>query len=303
MALAAFALAVGCGGGGGGGGGGQAGGNELTLGVAGGWTENEAVSNLSKIVMEEELGYDEVTVETADLGLVFQGVANGDYDAFQDVWMPNHSVQMEEVGDEVEQLDPWFKGTTKFSIAVPTYVKTENGEEVTSIAQLNQTPIEQIIGIEPGAIIMTAIPDYTIPEYGLEQELVESSTQGMLAEVEKRYNAQEPFAFIAWSPHWMNTRFDFNYLEDPKKTLKNEQGDLLTEPSEISSIVRADLQEDDPVAYAFLDELTLTEQQVNELEDEIVKAGDPIEGSRAWLEDNRDVVQPWVDAGKRAQEG
>ena len=303
MALAAFALAVGCGGGGGGGGGGQAGGNELTLGVAGGWTENEAVSNLSKIVMEEELGYDEVTVETADLGLVFQGVANGDYDAFQDVWMPNHSVQMEEVGDEVEQLDPWFKGTTKFSIAVPTYVKTENGEEVTSIAQLNQTPIEQIIGIEPGAIIMTAIPEYTIPEYGLEQELVESSTQGMLAEVEKRYNAQEPFAFIAWSPHWMNTRFDFNYLEDPKKTLKNEQGDLLTEPSEISSIVRADLQEDDPVAYAFLDELTLTEQQVNELEDEIVKAGDPIEGSRAWLEDNRDVVQPWVDAGKRAQEG
>ena len=101
----------------------------------------------------------------------------------------------------------------------------------------------------------------------------------------------------------MNTRFDFNYLEDPKKTLKNEQGDLLTEPSEISSIVRADLQEDDPVAYAFLDELTLTEQQVNELEDEIVKAGDPVEGSRAWLEDNRDVVQPWVEAAERAQEG
>ena len=103
VALAAFALAVGCGGGGGAG---QAGGNELTLGVAGGWTENEAVSNLTKVVMEEELGYDEVTVETADLGLVFQGVANGDYDAFQDVWLPNHQVQMEEVGDDVVHLQP-----------------------------------------------------------------------------------------------------------------------------------------------------------------------------------------------------
>lgn len=295
-ALAALAILGGCGGGSGGGGG-QSGGGELTLGVAGGWTENEAISNLSKVLLEEEVGYDEVTVETADLGLVFQGVASGDYDAFQDVWMPNHSVQMDEVGDEVEQLDPWFRGQTKFSMAVPSYM------EITSIDQLNGTGAEEIIGIEPGAIIMTAIPDYTIPEYGLEQELVESSTQGMLAEVEKRIDAQEEFAFIAWSPHWMNTRFDINYLEDPKGTLKNEEGDLLTEPSELSTIVRQDLEGDDPVAYAFLNELTLTEQQVNELEDEIVKAGDPVEGSKVWLEGNRDVVQPWVDAAKRAQEG
>jgi glycine betaine/proline transport system substrate-binding protein len=304
-ALAVLALVAGCGGGGGesGGGGGGSGGGELTLGVAGGWTENEAVSNLSKVILEEDLGYDEVAVETADLGLVFQGVASGDYDAFQDVWMPNHSELLSEVEGDVEQLDPWFRGTTKFSIAVPTYVETEDGEQVTSIDQLNQTDIEQIIGIEPGAIIMTAIPENTIPEYGLEQELVESSTQGMLSEVENRYEAEEDFAFIAWSPHWMNTRFDFNYLEDPKTTLTNEAGDSLTEPSELSSIVRADLQEEDPVAYAFLDELTLTEQQVNELEDEIVTAGDPVEGSRAWLEGNRDVVQPWVDAAERAQGG
>jgi glycine betaine/proline transport system substrate-binding protein len=301
-AVATLALVAGCGGGGGSESGGG-GGGELTLGVAGGWTENEAVSNLSKVVLEEEVGYEEVAVETADLGLVFQGVAGGDYDAFQDVWMPNHSQLMSKVEGDVEQLDPWFRGTTKFSIAVPTYVKTESGEQVTSIDQLNQTPIKQIIGIEPGSIIMTAIPENTIPEYGLDQELIESSTQGMLSEVEKRIDAEEPFAFIAWSPHWMNTRFDFNYLEDPKNTLTNEEGDSLTKPSKISSIVRKDLQEEDPVAYAFLDELSMTEQQVNELEDEIVKAGDPEEGARAWLEDNRDAVQPWVDAAKRAQEG
>lgn len=302
-AIAVLALVAGCGGGGGSGSGGGGGGSELTLGVAGGWTENEAVSNLSKVVLEEEVGYEEVTVETADLGLVFEGVAGGDYDAFQDVWMPNHSELLGEVEGDVQQLDPWFRGTTKFSIAVPTYVETEDGEQVTSIDQLNQTGIEEIIGIEPGAIIMTAIPENTIPEYGLEQNLIESSTQGMLSEVENRYEAEEEFAFVAWSPHWMNTRFDFNYLEDPQTTLTNEAGDSLTEPSELSSIVRADLQEEDPVAYAFLDELTMTEQQVNELEDEIVRAGDPEEGASAWLENNGDVVQPWIDAANRAQEG
>lgn len=306
-ALAVAALVAGCGGSGGGGAGGGgaggdggsgggSGGGELTLGVAGGWTENEAVSNLSKVILEEDLGYDEVSVETADLGLVFQGVAGGEYDAFQDVWMPNHSVQLEEVKDDVEQLDPWFQGETRFSIAAPSYMN------INSIDQLNDTGAEQIIGIEPGAIIMTAIPENTIPEYDLNQELVESSTQGMLAEIERRFEAEEEFAFIAWSPHWMNTEYDFTYLEDPKNTLVNEQGDSLTQPSELSSIVRADLREEDPVAYAFLDEFTLTEDQLNELMTEIKDAEDPIEGSRAWLEGHRDVVQPWIDAAEGARE-
>jgi len=299
-ALMVGILAAGCGGGGGagssGGGGGGGGGGELSLGVAGGWTENEAVSNLSMVILEEDLGYDEVSVETADLGLVFQGVAGGDYDAFQDVWMPNHSVQLEEVKDDVVQLDPWFDGTTKFSIAVPSYMNID------SIDQLNDTGATEIIGIEPGAIIMTAIPENTIPEYNLDLELIESSTQGMLSEIERRFQDEEEFAFIAWSPHWMNTEYDFTYLEDPKNTLTNEEGDSLTEPSELSSIVRKDLEEDDPVAFAFLNEFTMTEDQLNELEAVIVEEGDPVAGSRAWLEDNRDVVQPWIDAAEGAQE-
>ena len=49
--------------------------------------------------------------------------------------------------------------------------------------------------------------------------------------------------------------------------------------------------------------VTLTEQQINTLEDVINTEGDPVEGSRAWLEENREVVQPWIDAANRAREG
>ncbi len=270
---------------------------ELKIGNIG-WDENVAVSNLTKVLLEEELGYESVELQTADVGRVFEGVGNGDLDAFQDVWMPNHEEYLNEVESDVEQLDPWFRGTTKFSMAVPTYVKTDSGESVTSIAQLNQTDAQHIIGIEPGAVIMQRIPEDVIPAYDLKQDLIESSTPGMLAEVEKRYNAREPFVFIAWSPHWMNTEYEFNYLEDPKNALGS-----LTDPSELSTIVREDLRSEDPVAYAFLDELTLTEHQVNELEAAIQEhAGDPIRGAKAWLENNRDAVQPWVDAATRARE-
>lgn len=34
----------------------------------------------------------------------------------------------------------------------------------------------------------------------------------------------------------------------------------------------------------------------------IYKADNPEQGVRNWLQDNRDVVQPWVDAAKEAQQ-
>ncbi len=293
LLLLAGTLLMGCGGGGGS----STGNGELKIGMMG-WDENVAVSSLTKVLLEEELGYESVELETADkVGQLFEDVADGDLDAFQDVWMPNLEEYLNQVEGEVEHLDPWFRGTTKFSLAVPTYVKTDSGESVTSIAQLNQTDARYIIGIERDAVIMEKIREQVIPRYDLKQDLIEAQTPGMLAEVDRRYNVREPFVFVAWSPHWMNTEYDFNYLEDPKKALGE-----LTEPAELSTIVRDDLRSDDPVAYAFMDELVLTEFQVNEMEATIQdNDGDPIRGVKAWLEDNRDVVQPWVDAAKRAQ--
>lgn len=269
----------------------------LTLGIAAGWTENIAVSNLTKVVMENELGYEEVKTQTADLGVVFQGVGNGDLDAFQDMWLPNHAAQLETVEDDVTKLDPWYTGESKFSIVAPSYMN------ITSIDQLNEAGATEIIGIDPGAVIMPAILDNTIPTYGLKQELVQSSEAAMLSVVEDRYAAREPFAFIGWTPHWMNAEYDITYLEDPENTLVNPGGDPLDE-AELSSITRDDLEDEDPAAFAFLDAFQLNEEQTNTLEAEIQEAGanTPTEGAQNWLEQNRDVAQPWIDAAKQAQE-
>ena len=63
-----------------------------------------------------------------------------------------------------------------------------------------------------------------------------------------------------------------------------------------------DLRYKDPVAYAFLRTLSLDEEQINDLEDVINEAGDPLEGARQWAKDNPDIVQPWLDAARAAQE-
>jgi glycine betaine/proline transport system substrate-binding protein len=287
LVLAVVASTTGCGGLGA-----VSGVKELTLGYIE-WDENVAVSSLTKVLLEEELGY---TVElqrtnVAVVKQVFGGVAEGDLDAFQDVWMPNQRAYLSEVEGNVEHLDPWFEGKTAQGIAVPYYM------DVRSLSELDRAGTDMIISIEPGSAVQPQIHDKVIPGYDLDMKLVESSTPAMLSELEMAYEMRQPIVFFGWSPHWMNARYDFRYLEDPKDL----QGKF-NDPAKISSIVNEDLPDDDPVAYAFLKVISLDEEQINQLEADINEAGDPDEGVKVWLEKNRDVVKPWVDTAKQARE-
>src|SRR5215210_6670610 len=67
-----------------------------------GWTENTAIAQLTKVLLEEQLGYEEVTVRTSDLDSVYNDVAEGNLDAFQDVWLPNQRDLLSSVQDDVE---------------------------------------------------------------------------------------------------------------------------------------------------------------------------------------------------------
>ena len=291
LAVVVGAMAAGCGGS-------SPENQELNLGVATGWDENQVVANVTEILLEEELGYGEVQLTELELGPVFQGVGSGDLDAFQDMWLPNHQAQLSEVENDVVQLSPWYEGETEFGIGVPTYMTNVN-----TIPDLNNTDLTQIIGIEPGAVISEKIPDSVIPTYDLNQEYVESSTAGMLSEVDRLFNEEEEFAFTPWRPHWMNQKYSengermFKFLEDPEDALEE-----LNDGATISTIVNEDLPDEDPVAYAFMENLRLTEEQVNEIEN--INPQDYGEATRTWLEDenNRNSLQPAIDAARDAQE-
>ncbi len=217
-------------------------------------------------------------------------MASGELDAFQDVWLPNQEALLERVAEDVEHLDPWFLGETKQGMAVPAYM------DVRSIDQLNGTDAEFIFGIEPSSVMMQEVGEEVMPAYGLKQKLVEAPTAGMLYEVERLYAYREAFVFLAWSPHWMNQRYDIRYLEDPKDAMG-----VTNDPAECSTIVRGGLRDDDPVAYAFMDALALTEEQINGLEYAINEEGDPLQGARRWVSENREVVRPWIEAARDAR--
>jgi glycine betaine/proline transport system substrate-binding protein len=282
LLLALGSVLVGCGGS-------DLGSRKLGVGDIG-WDENVVIANPTKVPLEDEIGYENVELRTLDVDSLYQGVGNGELDAFQDVWLPAHEDYVGEIEKVAELLGSWFRGTTRFGLGALSYVN------ITGIDQINGTDAEHIFGIEPGAVSMSKIPEDVLPAYGLEQKLVEASTPGMLAEVENRYNSGEDFVFIAWSPHWMNQRYDFTYLDNPRGAFEE-----VDDEATLTTLVNKDLSEEDPVAYAFLDVLAFDEEQVNDLENRINDLGDPLEGARRWAEKNPDAVEPWLEAAQNAR--
>jgi glycine betaine/proline transport system substrate-binding protein len=144
-------------------------------------------------------------------------------------------------------------------------------------------------------VVMHEVEERVIPKYHLKQQIVQGPTAGMLYEVGRLYAYKEDFVFLAWSPHWMNQRYDIRYLKDPKDAMGPTN-----DPARLSTIVRGGLREGDPEAYALMDALELDQGQIEGLEYAINKADDPVEGARRWVSENRQVVGPCIEAARNA---
>ena len=301
LGLVVAVVLVGCGGGGGGSE--EAANKTFILGELTGWPEDVALDNVTKVILEEDFGYKEVEIKTLDVGLLFEGVANGDLQAYLDVWLPNHKDYLSEVKTDVKHLPPWYEGQTTFGLAVPDYMK-----DVKSIADLNQSGAKEIIGIEPGAVISEQVPKHVIPEYNLKLEYKPSSTAAMLSEAARLYKDKEPFVFPPWCPSTHCESYEdqqpniaYHYLKDPKNALGNlDYGPQSDTSASISSIVNEDLPDDDPVAFALIKNLRFNEDELISLEQAQTKEG-ALKGAKTWLEDNRSVVQPAIKAAKKEQ--
>jgi glycine betaine/proline transport system substrate-binding protein len=249
------------------------------------WEEAIAVTNLWHVILEEN-GY-AVDQQQLDPGIVFDGVASGDLDLFLDAWLPNtHSDYMEQYGDDIEDLGQWL-ADAPLTWTVPAYV-----DEVDSIADLNDHADlfdSTIVGIEPGAGLTNISLNEVIPAYGLDDwELIESSTPAMLSELDAAYQNEEPVLVTLWRPHPAYAEYDLKDLEDPEGALG--------EPDQIHALARDGFGADHPEAADALQNFTFEHDDLSELTAQVLEEeGQELESARAWLEDNRDLVESWLE--------
>lgn len=246
------------------------------------WDEGIASTYLWKELLERR-GF-QVEAKQLELGALFTGLAGGQVDFQTDAWLPVTQAQYwEKYGNKLDDLGAWY-GPTSIELTVPSYMK-----DVTSLADLKGKGSRfkgRIIGIEPSAGAMGILKGKLLKEYGLdgEYQVVDGSTPGMLAELKRAYEKQEPVAVVLWSPHWAYASYDLKKLQDPKGAWGKGDG--------IHTLARKGFTADEPEVASWLRSFKLTEAQLTGLEAKIQDAGKGKEQQavRTWLKEHPEVA-------------
>ena len=261
------------------------------------WPEAIAKTNVASTIVDA-LGYQ---TEVQELGVptVFQGLDTGDLDVFVEAWFPTMQTNFDEVQD-VESVTTNLEEAT-FSVAVnqeACEAGVTSHEDLAEFAdRFEEGGKPTIYGLEPGndgnQVVLDMIEN---DQYDLgDWELVESSTNGMLSEVDRRINDGEWVAWTGWEPHWMNNRYDMCLLEDPEEAWGG--------PSHVETLVNNEFPEQFPELYTFFEQMVVTPEIQRELIDGIDNSGlPPEEFAVQWLRENPDVTDNWL-AGIEATDG
>ncbi|WP_127131933.1 glycine betaine ABC transporter substrate-binding protein [Georgenia sp. SYP-B2076] len=253
----------------------------ISIGVHSGWDEGIAVSHLWKKILQDE-GYD-VELETADAGVVFTALAEGDYDLNFDTWLPlTHASYQEQYGDQLEDLGTWYT-EAKNVIAVNEDAPIDSLAELADNADLFGN---KLVGIEAGAGLTAATQDKVIPTYGLDKmEYLISSTPAMLAELQSATSAGANVAVTLWQPHWAFEAFPIKALEDPESTLGAAE--------EIKTMGHGGFAEENPEVAGWIGKFTMTSEQLFSLENLMFNEMGGKDNDAAveqWLQENPDFV-------------
>jgi glycine betaine/proline transport system substrate-binding protein len=245
------------------------------------WACAEASTHLAQAVIMDKLGYDVSTV-SLETGALYAGVADGDLDAQTTAWLPvTHKDYMDQYGDELDDYGKLYSNA-RIGLVVPGYV------EVDSIEGLNEFADKfggRIVGIDGGAGIMRAT-EQAIEDYELDLELIESSDMAMTAALADAYLEEEWIVVTGWTPHWKFASFDLKFLEDPQGIYGGAE--------DIIVMARKGLDEDAPEVASFLKNYYLEDYQLGAVIGAIAGGAEPLDAARAWIAENEDVVESWL---------
>ena len=257
-----------------------------------GWTDITATTAATSFVLEA-LGYDTST-DILSVPVTYASMAEGDIDVFLGNWMPT----ME--GDIATYREAGTVDTVRTNLTGAKYTLATNAAGVAagitdfaSIVAAADALDGKIYGIEAGNDGNRLIQDMIDGDvFGLSDfEVVESSEQGMLAQVERAVDREEPVVFLGWEPHPMNANFELTYLPGGDDFFGPDLGGAI-----VATNTRSGYVGECPNVGQLLENLEFTLAMENEIMGAILNDGaDPEDAAKAWLADHPDTWMAWVD--------
>lgn len=266
------------------------------------WSSEIASAHLFQAVLQELLGYQVELRETTPEEM-WRTVAAGEVDILTGAWLPTtHGGYEREYGDRLVDLGPNLTGA-RIGLVVPTTIpgrqtgdSGKTGRDLVTIRSIEEMSDNadafagRIIGIEAGAGVVARTRE-VLDAYGLRSEfrLVESNEDAMIDRVGEAIYRDHWIVFTGWTPHWIFERYDLAFLDDPKGIYGGEES--------IHTMVREGFREDEPKAFAVLDRITYTPEQLERLmrwihEDE---TDDRYGQAIRWIDAHKETVDRWIE--------
>jgi glycine betaine/proline transport system substrate-binding protein len=264
-----------------------------------GWTDVTSTTAIAAQLLRT-IGYTP-TITVLSVPVTFASLKNNDIDVFLGNWMPAEAADRQpyDADGSVAVIRPNLEGA-KYTLAVPAYAYDAGLKDFKDILRFGTQLNDSIYGIEPGndgnRLVLKMLKQN---QFGLGSfKLIESSEQGMLAQVERAYRGKEPIVFLAWEPHPMNMRFDIKYLNGGDEVFGPNFGGAT-----IYTVTRKGYGAACPNMGRLLANLKFTLRGESEMMAAILdKHQQPEVAATQWLKANAAVVQGWLE-GVRTFDG
>jgi glycine betaine/proline transport system substrate-binding protein len=257
-----------------------------------GWTDITATTAIASRMLLG-LGYTPKT-QILSVPVTYVSLKNKDIDVFLGNWMPTMEADRAPyVADHsVEVVRANLVGA-RYTLAVPRATYDAGLHGFADIAHFRDQLGGKIFGIEPGndgnRVVLGMIKSR---KFGLgDFDLVESSEQGMLAQLERAIRQHQMMVFLGWEPHAMNIKYQIDYLDDPTNTFGPGNGG-----ASVFTNVRGGYLQDCPNVAAFLRNLSFTLPIEDSVMNAILSNGvAPAQAAQAWLKANPATWANWLD--------
>ncbi|MBW8723965.1 MAG: choline ABC transporter substrate-binding protein [Inquilinus limosus] len=255
-----------------------------------GWTDITATTALTKTVLKG-LGY-EPSDELLSVPVTYVSMKNKNIDVFLGNWMPSMAADAKPYFDDksVESLRANLEGA-KYTLAVPDYVAQGGVKDFADLVKNADKFGDKIYGIEPGndgnRLVQSMIDK---DAFGLKGwQLVESSEQGMLSQVDRAIRRKEWIVFLGWAPHPMNKNFALQYLTGGDDYFGPNFGGAT-----VYTNVRAGYVAECPNVGKLLQNLAFNLDMEAAVMESIAGGEDREKAATAYLKANPDVLAPWL---------
>ncbi len=256
-----------------------------------GWTDVTVTTALTGLILKD-LGY-QPKITVLSVPVTYESMKGKNIDVFLGNWMPSMEADRKpfEADHSIDILGANLQGA-KYTLAVPDYTYAQGLHDFADIQKFAKPLHNKIYGIEPGndgnRHVLDMIKD-NIDGLGKFQ-LVESSEQGMLSEVERAVRAKQPIVFLGWEPHPMNTQFKMKYLTGGDSTFGPNYGGAT-----VYTNTRAGYVSDCPNVGKLLTNLKFDLQEEDAMMGAILqKHEDPDKAVATWLKANPGVLKTWL---------